>query len=81
MRNFREVMKETILFDLGFQRYPCTFSNRRMGTMETKARLDRALACGDRLARFPKARVDHIATATSDQFLLLLIDFLHLFIC
>lgn len=43
-----------------------------MGSTEIKARLDRARACGDWLVRFPKARVDHIGTAISDHFLLLI---------
>lgn len=74
MRQFREVVEESNLYDLGFQGHQYTFSNRRMGSWETKARLDRAMACGDWIANFPKANVDHINTPTSDHSLLL-IDF------
>lgn len=56
MRNFRQVLENSQLFDMGFRGTPFTFSNRRMGTLETKARLDRAMACEDWLKKFPRAQ-------------------------
>lgn len=40
--------------------------------METKARLDRPLAFGKWVNRFPSAMVEHISTSTSDHSLLLI---------
>lgn len=57
MKKFREVLEESNLYDLGYKGYQYTFSNRRMGLSETKARLDRALACGDWITNFPKANI------------------------
>lgn len=34
MRQFREVMEESNLFDMGYQGYPYTFSNKRMGKID-----------------------------------------------
>lgn len=70
MRNFREALQDCQLHDLGFCGAPYTFSNRRLGSEETKARLDRAMANVDWLSSFPKAQVRHMVTATSDHNLL-----------
>ncbi|CAM8942715.1 unnamed protein product [Rhodiola kirilowii] len=42
MRRFRETMVDCGLYDLGYNGLPFTFSNRRAGSLEMKARLDRA---------------------------------------
>lgn len=72
MRKFREVLEENNLFDLGFQGYLFTFSNKRMGLMETKACLDSALISGVWLSKFPYASFTHVATMTSDHYLLII---------
>lgn len=73
MRSFREVLKNNNLFDLGFKGSPFRFSNRRMGSHEYKARLEKVLATGSWRDIFPKAKVEHVATMTSDHYL---VDFL-----
>lgn len=74
MKRFREALQDSNLYDIGFRGNPFTFSNRRMGINETKARLDRALACTEWMKLFPHAKLDHIVTSNSDH-LLLLLDF------
>ncbi|KAL9679281.1 hypothetical protein QQ045_017139 [Rhodiola kirilowii] len=44
MRAFREALMDCCLTDLGYKGNPYTFSNRRSGVLETRARLDRMLA-------------------------------------
>lgn len=66
------MLKDCNLFDLGFHGHHYTFSNRRMGSHEYKARLGRALTCGLWKNSFPRARVEHVATMTSDHYLLLI---------
>lgn len=72
MRKFREVVEQNNLFDPGFQSNPFTFSNKRLGSMEVKATIDRAFVSGDWLTKFPNARMSHVATISSDHFLLVL---------
>lgn len=72
MKKFREVIEENNLFDLGYQGYPFTYTNKRMAPWETKTRLDRALVSADWLNKFPTARVSHVATSTFDHFLLVI---------
>lgn len=72
MRHFREALRDCQLHDLGYVGSPFTFSNRRMGIMETKARLDRALAFEHWMVNFPNFQVRNIATVSSDHMLLLL---------
>ncbi|CAM8921455.1 unnamed protein product [Rhodiola kirilowii] len=42
MRSFREAIEDCGISDLGYRGAPFTFSNRREGASETRARLDRA---------------------------------------
>lgn len=44
MRDFREVLSDCNLLDLGWKGCPFTFSNKRKGDTEARARLDRAVA-------------------------------------
>ncbi|CAM8948389.1 unnamed protein product [Rhodiola kirilowii] len=74
MKSFREALLDCGLTDLGFEGNPFTFSNKRRGDMEVKARLDRVLANAGWRAVFPSAKVTHITTCTSDHYMLL-IDF------
>lgn len=75
MKNFRKALQDSGLFDMGFRGVPYTFSNRRMGICETKARLDRAMVSADWFAKFPSSQITHVKTATSDHDLLLM-DFM-----
>lgn len=73
MKNFREAIDECNLTDLGFKGNPNTFSNRRRGSMETKARLDRAFSNCLWKLQYPSTQVTHILCNSSDH-LILLID-------
>ncbi|CAM8983245.1 unnamed protein product [Rhodiola kirilowii] len=67
IQQFRDVLLDCHLSDIGFVGPKFTFSNRRMGQFETKCRLDRVVA--DRRWRelFPHASVKHIVTFHSDH--------------
>ncbi|KAL9680028.1 hypothetical protein QQ045_017901 [Rhodiola kirilowii] len=67
MKRFRQVMEDCGLTDLGFRGTTFTFSNKRKGTMETKARLDRALASQEWRQMFPEAEVIHEVSGMSDH--------------
>lgn len=68
MRNFREAIQDCKLTDVGFKGNSFTFSNRRKGSMETKACLDRVLATHQWRTLFPFAQVTHIACTSSDHY-------------
>ncbi|KAL9674714.1 hypothetical protein QQ045_002913 [Rhodiola kirilowii] len=70
--NFRRVVEDCHLIDLGFIGYPYTFSNHRVGEEEFQARLDRALADEARMRKFPRASVSHLHLHASDYQLILL---------
>lgn len=72
MRNFREAIDDCRLIDLGFQGNPFTFSNKRKGSLETRARLDRVLASHQWNTLYPMTQVSHIACSFSDHFALLI---------
>ncbi|CAM8909274.1 unnamed protein product [Rhodiola kirilowii] len=67
MKKFRSVMEECGLTDLGFRGSTFTFSNKRKGNLETKARLDRALANQVWRSMFPEAEVIHETSGMSDH--------------
>ncbi|KAL9673458.1 hypothetical protein QQ045_029716 [Rhodiola kirilowii] len=70
--NFRKVVEDCHLIDLGFIGYPYTFSNHRVGEEEFQARLDRALADEAWMRKFPRALVSHLHLHASDHQLILL---------
>ncbi|CAM8929085.1 unnamed protein product [Rhodiola kirilowii] len=67
MKSFRSVIQECGLIDLGFRGSNFTFSNRRKGLFETKARLDRAFANCSWRNLFPNAEVVHEISGMSDH--------------
>ncbi|CAM8905994.1 unnamed protein product [Rhodiola kirilowii] len=72
MENFRRVLDDCDLVDLGFVGYPFTYSNRRKGDAEVRARLDRAVATVDWRRLFPRVSVRHVQLHASDHQLLVL---------
>lgn len=67
MENFREVLLECNLFDLGFQGVPWTYNNKQEGDRNVKVRLDRAVACPQWSLLFPRCKVSHILSSRSDH--------------
>ncbi|CAM8971158.1 unnamed protein product [Rhodiola kirilowii] len=72
MNNFREALGDCGLSDLGFRGFPFTFSNRRVGEKEFRARLDRVTADVDWRRKFDRAVVSHVHLHASDHQLLVL---------
>ncbi|CAM8948837.1 unnamed protein product [Rhodiola kirilowii] len=67
MRRFRQAVDDCELSDLGFQGAKFTFTNRRTGEEEMRARLDRALANKEWKLNYPGAIVQHLTTFSSDH--------------
>lgn len=67
MREFRDVLAECELWDLGWKGTPFTFTNRRKGNQEMRARLDRAVANKEWMMDFPNASVTHGFANHSDH--------------
>ncbi|CAM8877435.1 unnamed protein product [Rhodiola kirilowii] len=67
MKRFKSVIQDCGLIDLGFRGSNFTFSNRRKGALETKARLDRAFANCAWRNLFPNAEVIHEISGRSDH--------------
>ncbi|KAL9670560.1 hypothetical protein QQ045_008113 [Rhodiola kirilowii] len=67
IEQFRNVVDDCHLYDLGFKGYQFTYSNRRRGAAETRCRLDRALANSDWRHLFPDAVLFHLSTFHSDH--------------
>ncbi|KAL9663861.1 hypothetical protein QQ045_019254 [Rhodiola kirilowii] len=72
MRTFREAVMDCGLTDLGYEGSPFTFSNRRSGGWETRARLDRMLANSSWRRIYPEAQVNHLPAISSDHNFLVL---------
>ncbi|KAL9667861.1 hypothetical protein QQ045_002230 [Rhodiola kirilowii] len=72
MDNFRRVLNDCNLSDLGFSGDPFTFSNHREGGAECRARLDRVLADDEWRKKFPRAAVTHVHLHASDHQLIVL---------
>ena len=67
MQAFRSALDDCGLLDLGFHGFPYTWCNNRDPPHTTWVRLDRAVANSEWLARFPRARVDHLDVIKSDH--------------
>lgn len=72
MRDFREVLVECDLQDIGFQGVPWTYDNNQASPNNVKVRLDRAVASPVWRAMFDQANIMHLTTACSDHVPLLL---------
>jgi hypothetical protein len=67
MQNFRDVLSECDLHDLGYTGSEWTYDNKQGGERNVRVRLDRAVARPDWQARFPNASVSHIVSSRSDH--------------
>ena len=67
MRAFREAMEDCLLQDLGWSGAEYTWDNGQAGSLNVKARLDRALGNAEFLNMFDNSRVRHIYTPESDH--------------
>ena len=67
MANFRNVLSNCNLFDLGFHGTPWTYNNKQEGSRNVKVRLDRAVACPQWSSLFPDCKVSHIMSSRSDH--------------
>ncbi|KAL9689836.1 hypothetical protein QQ045_010227 [Rhodiola kirilowii] len=67
MRNFKECLVDCGLSDLNYKGDPFTYTNRRKGEQEVRARLDRAVANQKWRELFPQAVVKHGFSYTSDH--------------
>jgi hypothetical protein len=72
MRDFRDVLSECNLHDLGYHGLPWTYDNKRDGSKNVKSRIDRAVACPTWSNAFPEASVQHNASFRSDHLPILL---------
>ncbi|KAL9660115.1 hypothetical protein QQ045_024926 [Rhodiola kirilowii] len=72
MNNFRNILEECGLSDLGYRGFLFTFSNCREGANEVRARLERAVADNRWRSLFPRALVSHYHLLASDHQLLML---------
>jgi hypothetical protein len=67
MREFREVLSECDLHDLGFKGRNWTYDNKQTGHNNVRVRLDRAVAGPDWSNLFPNAQVTHLTSSRSDH--------------
>ncbi|CAM9004002.1 unnamed protein product [Rhodiola kirilowii] len=67
MAQFRAVLADCQLSEVGYTGSKYTYSNRRQGSDETKCRLDRALATPEWRNIFKGAEVRHLTTFHSDH--------------
>lgn len=72
MANFRDVLNDCDLTDLGFVGLPFTFDNGREGDANVKVRLDRAVADTNWRDLFTDATLHHLVSSRSDHCSLLL---------
>jgi hypothetical protein len=67
MLDFREVLSQCDLRDLGFYGLPWTYNKKQKGERNVQVRLDRAVASPSWSNWFPDAKVQHIISARSDH--------------
>ncbi|GAA0159983.1 hypothetical protein LIER_16641 [Lithospermum erythrorhizon] len=67
MENFRRVVQDCGLVDLGYSGFPFTWSNNFISSYSTRVRLDK-----DWKDYYPEAKVTYLSTNTSDHLPLLL---------
>jgi hypothetical protein len=72
MAEFRAVLSDCDLHDIGFSGTPWTFDNKQRGDRNVKVRLDRAVASPAWSDRFPDFRLRHLSSSRSDHCPLLL---------
>jgi hypothetical protein len=72
MEDFRNVLSDCNMQDLGYRGLPWTYNNKKKGDQNVKVRLDRAVACPKWSSMFPQAEVTHIVSSRSDHCLVLL---------
>ncbi|CAM8993770.1 unnamed protein product [Rhodiola kirilowii] len=72
MNNFKRCLDDCGLTDLGYEGEMYTYSNRRTGELEVRARLDRVVANQAWRSLFPQASVKHILANSSDHLPILL---------
>ena len=66
MKEFRDVLDECGLIDLGYTRDKFTWKGKRAGGLVLE-RLDRAIALNEWFSRFPGTKVQHLLTHSSDH--------------
>jgi len=67
MEDFREMLEDCDLHDLGFSGLPWTSDNKRGSQRNVKVRLDRAVASSSWMTRFESASVKHLVSPCSDH--------------
>lgn len=72
MENFRKVLADCNLMDLGFKGPKWTYDNKKMGMDNVKARIDRGVADQEWSSIFLEASIEHIISSRSDHLPLLL---------
>lgn len=72
MADFRRVLTDCNLYDLGYKGTTWTYDNKQKGINNVRARLDRAVASPEWCRMFGEASVQHICSSRSDHSPLLL---------
>jgi hypothetical protein len=67
MAEFREVMSQCYVYDLGFSGALWTFDNKQKGDMNVKVRPDRVVASMSWSTWFPEVRLHHLVSSQSNH--------------
>jgi hypothetical protein len=67
MHDFREVLSECNLHDLGYNGRPWTYDNKQEGRNNIRVRLDRAVTRPDWYNLFPNNQLVHLTSSRSDH--------------
>jgi hypothetical protein len=67
MIDFREILGQCDLHDLGFVGLPWTYDNKQLGEKNVRVRLDRAIASLAWSTWLPEATLKHIASSRLDH--------------